>query len=339
VVISSNPKRMVQGMTNQMDLFASNDLPARKTQTKLTFGKHKNEPFEVLLQDPEYAMYLLSSMFNKLQHSHPELLAFLINRFGMPDRTPAHNLIQNRFLDNSFALRFGLVASDKIRRLRASLQAIDLPTAWRDHVHRTFGQCVSANVAELRINNGKYVFERLSKEKERLLSEAEHIVVFDDEGECTTGIVDQPVRVVGMEFEDKGADVRYAIISRCSIVARASGNHMDESLVAHWGGSADFRVEIKPLVGDDYPAILRTMKAVRSQQLLVGEFCGTTASWADVVKVFSLSGITAVLLSEVEREPIPSEFLSAAITPIEPAEAKAVIENQFAATEQRLRLP
>jgi hypothetical protein len=61
------------------------------------------------------------------------------------------------------------------------LQAIDVPTAWRDHVHRAFDQCVNANVAELRINNGKYVFERLSKEKERLLSEAEHIVVFDDE--------------------------------------------------------------------------------------------------------------------------------------------------------------
>lgn len=112
---------------------------------------------------------------------------------------------------------------------------------------------------------------------------------------------------------------------------------MDESLVAHWGGGAEFRVEIKPLVGDDYPAILRTMKAVRSQQLLVGEFCGTTASWADVVKVFGLS-ITAVLLSEVERQFIPSEFLSVAVAPIERAEAKAVIENRFTATEQRLRL-
>lgn len=325
-------------MTNQMDLFSSEVVPGKKPQTQVMFGKYANQPFEVLLQDPSYAMYLMSSMFNKLQHSHPELLAFLINRFGMPDRTPAHNLIQNRFLDNSFALRFGLVASDKVRRLRALLQAIDVPTAWRDYVHRTFDQCVNANLAELRISNGKYVFERLSKEKGRLLSEAEHIVVFGWEGECTTEVVDEPVQVVEMEFEDKGADVRYAITSRCSIVARASGNHMDESLVAHWGGGAEFRVEIKPLVGDDYPAILRTMKAVRSQQLLVGEFCGTAASWADVVKVFGLSSITAVLLSEVEREPIPSEFLSVAVTPIERAEAKAVIENQFTATEQRLRL-
>ncbi len=52
---------MVQDMTNQMDLFASDGPPARKPQTKLTFGKYKNEPFEVLEQDPKYAMYLMSS--------------------------------------------------------------------------------------------------------------------------------------------------------------------------------------------------------------------------------------------------------------------------------------
>lgn len=256
----------------------------------------------------------------------------------MPDRTPAHNLIQNRFLDNSFALRFGLVASDEIRRLRAVLQAMDVPAAWHNYVQRAFDHCVNANPAELRIRNGKYVFERLSKEKERLLSEAEHIVVFDWKGICTTGVVDEPVQVVGMEFEDKGADVRFAIGFGCSVVARGT-NHRDESSVAHWAGHAKFRVEIKPLVSDDYPLILRAMKAVRSQQLLVGEFCGTTASWADVVKVFGLSGITAVLLSEVEQEPIPSEFLSATVALIESAEAKAIIEGQFAATEQRLRLP
>ncbi|MCP5230102.1 hypothetical protein, partial [Accumulibacter sp.] len=106
-----------------------------------------------------------------------------------------------------------------------------------------------------------------------------------------------------------------------------------------WGRGAKFRVEIKPLIGDDYLAIVRAMKAVQYQQLLVGEFCGTTASWPDVVKVFGLRGIKAVLLSEVECEPIPSEFLSVPVTPIEPAEAKAIVEEQFAATELRLRPP
>lgn len=325
-------------MTNQMDLFASGGRPAKRPQTQLTFGKYANQPFEVLLQDPSYAMYLMNSMFQKLQHSHPELLAFLVSRFGMPGRTPIHNLIQNRFLDNSFALQFGLVVSNKIRELRTFLQAIDVPTAWRDYVQRAFDHCVNANPAELRISNGKYVFERLNKERERLLSEAEHIVVFDSKGKCTAGVIDEPVRVWEMEFEDKGADVRYAIGFGCSVVTRGA-NHMDESFVAHWGGEAKFRVEIKPLVGDDYPAILRAMKAVRSHQLLVGEFCGTTASWAEVVKVFGLSGITAVLLSNVEREPIPSDFLSAVVTPIGSVEAKVIVEEHFRQSEKTLRLP
>lgn len=203
-----------------MDLFSSEVVPGKKPKkTQVMFGKYASQPFEVLLQDP-YAMYLMSSMFNKLQHSHRNYLLFSLTD-SVCQTAPAHNLIQNRFLDNSFALRFGLVASDKVRRLRALLQAIDVPTAWRDYVHRTFDEWSTPTWPRLRISNGKYVFERLSKEKDRLLSEAEHIVVFGWEGECTTEVVDEPVQVVEMEFEDKGADVRYAITSKCSIVARA----------------------------------------------------------------------------------------------------------------------
>ena len=87
-------------MPNQVDLFTgAGEIPSVVLPTtqerSIPFGKYKSQPYEVLLGDASYSLWLLGSMFAKLQEQHPALLAFLVNRFGLPDRTPEHNRLSS----------------------------------------------------------------------------------------------------------------------------------------------------------------------------------------------------------------------------------------------------
>jgi hypothetical protein len=69
----------------------------------------------------------------------------------------------------------------------------------------------------------------------------------------------------------------------------------------------DIAVECKPLLGDDYPAVLRSLNSLRRMAfgsphfvLVAGEVRSRTVSLADIKTFFALSRICLVLLSEIE---------------------------------------
>jgi hypothetical protein len=59
-------------------------------------------------------------------------------------------------------------------------------------------------------------------------------------------------------------------------------------------------IEIKPIVGDDYPAVLRQMKANGSGVLLVERYTGTGATREQFIKTFATASIRVVFLEDVE---------------------------------------
>jgi hypothetical protein len=59
-------------------------------------------------------------------------------------------------------------------------------------------------------------------------------------------------------------------------------------------------VEIKPVVGDDYPAVLRQMRANGSTVLFVGEYRGQGATEDQFIKTFATAGIRVVFARDVE---------------------------------------
>jgi hypothetical protein len=84
-------------------------------------------------------------------------------------------------------------------------------------------------------------------------------------------------------------------------------------------------IELKPTMGDDYPAVLRQIKRYRNARmrdleefrftdgdnserlfmLIVGNYNGKGATWENVVSLFSNSNIYVVLESQIERIQIP----------------------------------
>lgn len=87
-------------------------------------------------------------------------------------------------------------------------------------------------------------------------------------------------------FEDHGADV--------VIDVRLRQGGKDD-------GSTEWRIECKPSVGDDYPAILRQMKASQCILLLIGDggYIGTGATYEQVKSIFAFSNIRIVRLDEI----------------------------------------
>jgi len=63
---------------------------------------------------------------------------------------------------------------------------------------------------------------------------------------------------------------------------------------------AELRVELKPTVGDDYPAILRQMKANGSSVLLLRDYVGTGATREQFIKTFMIADKRVVFLHDVE---------------------------------------
>lgn len=318
-------------MADQQDLFGaapSTELSTRSVVQAIPFGKYKNQPYEVLLADSGYAMYLLSAMYAKLQSHHPALLAFLVNRYGLPDSTPEHNRLQNRFLDEAFAIRFAAAATPALRQALLSLQHIDLGEVWSKYVRR---ELTTEKERSARLQRWDAP-SRMPELRDDLMHQASHLAFFPVSGTLNGTTWLNPFACVELEFEKDGADVSYRVGGSGAVGTvspiKLGGNEADEEKwIASYGFTFPYRVEVKPIVGDDYPAILRAMKTVKTRQLLVGDYTGAGATWEELVKVFGLSGITAVLLDDVENTEAPSE--TAEIRPISAQEAEVIVASIY----------
>jgi hypothetical protein len=105
-------------------------------------------------------------------------------------------------------------------------------------------------------------------------------------------VIENTKLTVQREFEDGGADV--VIFISLEMVNREKVDTRDGVI-----NLRPIRVEIKPVVGDDYPAVLRQMKRNGSKYLLVREYNGVGATRQQFVDTFKTADIKVVFLDEV----------------------------------------
>lgn len=89
-------------------------------------------------------------------------------------------------------------------------------------------------------------------------------------------------------FEQRGADVELEI----------SPHGVDQRV---YGFDAFYRIEIKPSMGDDYPAVLRQMQANKTKYLVLGQYTGIGATAAQMNAIFASSDITVVTLTDIHE--------------------------------------
>jgi len=108
------------------------------------------------------------------------------------------------------------------------------------------------------------------------------------------------------QFEMRGIDVVLTTRSHELI------SNWSRSVEEPWKSAWRFNIELKPAVGDDYPAILRQMKRLRSDDLapnferprgdfvlLIGAYTGRGATEEQFVTTFDTAGIRVVFSREI----------------------------------------
>lgn len=252
------------------------------------FGKHKGKPVDALLDDRPYLDWLLAQPWFKEKFGN--VYNIVINNGAEPTETPEHNAMQIRFLDEAFRLKFAVaVLGEKIFESANS---------------EAYAKFLS------KVNSAKKKAEKqiraagTSKENEENLAELDGLEILG------------PAWADAPKFEDKGVDVEFRVYcgwgTSPAILAVAFEQLDHQSIryeyieVPQSSSGLYFSIELKPSVGDDYPAILRQMKRNQAKYLLLRTYTGIGATEAQFREFFKSQGITVVFEHEVDAVVLPA---------------------------------
>jgi uncharacterized protein (DUF3820 family) len=254
------------------------------TPNVVPFGKYKGRSIiELQETDPDYLQWLVAQDW--FREKFITLHQTIINRGGEPSETPEHNYYQTLFLDEKFASAvFDAVHPGK--REENFVKGVE----WR---FRDKHESLEKEAENLRWNfewNLKHSKDtsRLDEYRNKIIIALGNIDVLKTQHAMQTMRPINPTRLdtIVVEFEVKGADIQMML--------------GDDHRCYHYHQNA-VRVEIKPAIGDDYPAVLRQMKGSESNVLYLASYTGQGATLDQVRKIFKASGITILMHADFAR--------------------------------------
>lgn len=188
------------------------------------------------------------------------MYTLIVNNFGEATETPEHNALQGLFLSKIFAAYF----IEKVA-----------PGHMQEYIDE-------ANIEAM---------ERINELKELSIEDESKYI-----GEITRleNAISSATVYVKVKFEEDRADVVLFSGYKIDYDYCRNGWYRDFSR-----RTKNFRIEIKPSVGDDYPAILRQMKANQCEYLFVGEYHGIGVTKEQFVEIFKISNIMVVFRDEI----------------------------------------
>lgn len=101
-----------------------------------------------------------------------------------------------------------------------------------------------------------------------------------------------------INFEEKGWDV----------VIRAKYEAANRDHAIYWGGTCG--IELKPVIGEDFPSVLRQVKSRKSRNaaVIIEEFVATSVNFSDVKAIFSSSQISLLRVGDIKILELPLCF-------------------------------
>jgi len=299
-------------------------------QMIIPFGKYNGQPVDVLQADPGYCQWLMSQDWFRERYSTINTL--IVNNFTKPEDTPEHNTLQAKFLDDDFIdrfekLYFGITTQKKkelsekyAKQYEACVNAYKKeqevlvskaqerkesnPDAYKYEKEPVPTDALI--YCHLRFGEHNYRYRWLTKTTGIGNLEDDHWVKPDPQL-CSCAAWSDPDSDVGdpfvdkVEFEVRGWDVvlDHGVFGKNV----AYKTNYEETL----------NIEIKPALGDDYPSILRQMKANLSNKqfyvpyntkclLLYKDFTASGATEDQVREIFHKSGFRTMSFKEIEGE-------------------------------------
>ena len=251
----------------------TNELGDMKTggmsgATVVPFGKYKGQPVETMLADTEYMAWLEAQPWFRQRFSN---LMTQKDQDAL-SRTPVHNRLQSLFLKSAYCAGFVEVVWPKWSR--------DIGTAER----------LAKDIEEMIIENySKSSWDRLKED------DIKGLRVVQDELMYYPTLT---ARKIWTTFERNGADVYFVLQAEKYHLHKSNGSYSAGKTMSE---DNEFRIEIKPVVADDYPAVLRQMNRNQTQYLFVGGYSGEGATREEFVDIFECSGKTVVFKDDLDR--------------------------------------
>ncbi len=249
-----------------------------KSATEIvSFGKYKGQPLEVLRSDPEYCEWLTAQGW--FREKHDAVYQLIINNFGEPAETPKHNRLQVKFLDKSLCLQlFCLLGWE--------------PLADKNSLIQRLQQKLNEFRHELATCKDKpYPHNKPEDWQWQIKDYESFLIPFAD---MDTGKIE-----ILHDFEHCGWDVK--IIAKLPPFAKNIGDYHSWKHLYQ----VSCAVEVKSEIGDNYPAILRQMKANERaykadyRVLVFDKFTATGANLEQVKQIFRSSEFHVLSFSEI----------------------------------------
>lgn len=257
------------------------------------FGKYKGQPVYVMQNDTQYCDWLATQDWFRERYANV-YNQVIINNFTEPTETPEHNRLQMLFLDDNFLKSF----CDKI--FDFSLQ-------------EKFNKTVSA-IKKKHKDVKKYFEDVNDNSSKEILNN--YIDFF-----AKLNLIENFFEISNINFEQNAFDVaiEYKFYKIWSYTHNYYNLAKEENRPFYCMYDIDgirscIFVEIKPCLGDDFPAVLRQIKSNSEvnvgrgrkeplggeKVLIIDEFTAQGATFEQVKKVFELSNITLLKFSDVQ---------------------------------------
>lgn len=239
---------------------------AEQNNNLVPIGKYKGQPIEVLAEDKQYTDWLVAQPWFRDRYSN--LYAVIINNFCEPSDTPEHNALQARFLDDRFRLKFASIASPRLWWFAQSKGEMrDKAAEWAASKIVTAGRCIEG------LDCGPFFEGRAA----------------GDSPYCDL------IRQSGVTFEQNSVDAQWIVFGGIDVQFR-NVDYRDFPPIFR----QEFRVEIKPEIGDDYPSILRQMRRNGSRFLFTRAYTGTGVNQPTFIQYMDSQGIRVIFEHEVD---------------------------------------
>jgi len=277
----------------------------------IPFGKYAGQPIEVLRNDPSYVQWLMGKDW--FRNRFTAIHTLIVNNFGEPTETPEHNTLQAQFLDDGFCRKLlaklewppvtegaRFVRERRAKHLEGALAKAEATLS--ELQKPSWDESHAVNEAERYADNPSMA-ERVDRARERAAQYREKRLATLAEAEATIAhcrielaapSVLLPEIKLRREFEARGWDVCLE-----ASASRPPLGYLDGLTVY---------IELKPTLGDDFPAALRQMKANRrlprgydhgEMVLIFDRFTASGVTCDQMKAMFAASGFRVFTLAEI----------------------------------------
>jgi hypothetical protein len=273
------------------------------------FGKYKGQPLEALAQDRSYLDWLTAQDWFRERYAN--IYTLIVNNFAEPTETPDHNAPQVLFLDDVFCGKLFSVlwpywrtfAFDQLGRalIGCRTELVKKRKEWEARQLDTYGYV--SDEEQL----AKHVAEQLA-EKQNDLEQLDHAILKYDANIEWSLDWDK-------EFEKKGVDVALSCTLEVGVFPILNKAHFDPRIEDEYFCheiNPSARIEIKPVISDDYPAVLRQMRANETNVLFTEKYTGVGATEEQFIQTFALSDIKVAFRRDVDA--VQAEPLTGTVT-------------------------